>query len=182
MIHRPRFLYYWDADCFVSRLTGDPDRAPVLNAIIDAARAGQVRIYSSSLVLVEVLEAEATYPTEVEAAIQRFFRSRFVPLVAVDQVVARIARDLRRKHGLRVPDAVHLASAIHAGVSELRTYDIDLLRLDGQLPRKVLLRIKEPSFQLQLPLPSEGAAQRAELAPRSQTQPHAASYLGEDGS
>lgn len=51
--------------------------------------------------------------SEDDASVVRRFLGRFA-VVALDQIVAELAVDLRRRHRLRLPDAVVWASARHA--------------------------------------------------------------------
>ena len=57
---------------------------------------------------------------------------RFFPhptVVPVDEEIVEIASDLRAGHSLRTHDAIHLATAIHAGAEAFVTTDGDLLKL-----------------------------------------------------
>ena len=54
-----------------------------------------------------------------------------------DDVFAR-ALDLRAKHGLKTPDALHLATALHHGCTELWTHEARLKAAAGALAVNVL--------------------------------------------
>lgn len=63
----------------------------------------------------------------------REFFSGAVSLVtlSVSREIAELAAELRAKHGLKTPDAIHLATARHAGASFFITNDDRLPALAG---------------------------------------------------
>ncbi len=52
-------------------------------------------------------------------------------IVPVDAELAMLAARLRAAHGLRLPDAIHAATAICAGCAALLTHDRNFSRLKG---------------------------------------------------
>jgi len=52
-------------------------------------------------------------------------------IVPVDAELAVLAARLRAAHGLRLPDAIHAATAISSGCVALMTHDRDFSRLKG---------------------------------------------------
>jgi len=143
----------WDSSCFCAWFSEETGRWEICDAIIDAARKGQVKLYTSFLTLAEVVKVPDLYPSEGEDRIVEFFRNPYVVKVAVDWFVTRIARDLQRRFNLDGRDAIHLATAIHIKADVLHTYDgEDLLKLDSKMPG-ISLRITEPMFQYQTKLP-----------------------------
>lgn len=83
------------------------------------------RFFTSSFTLAEVIKARnrpLLTPAE-EKRIDGFFKHEYIKLVILDREVAELARRLARNHGLRPPDAVHLASAVKARADELLTWD-----------------------------------------------------------
>jgi len=144
----------WDATCFCAWFNKEKNRYNVCNAIIVAAKKGEIKLYTSVLTLVETVKIPNEYPTEAEDAISEFFRNPYLTLVALDFAVARIARDLiRRFKGLDGRDAIHLASAIRIKAEVLHSYDHDdLLKLNSKIPG-YSLSIKEPTYNFQTILP-----------------------------
>lgn len=57
-----------------------------------------------------------------------FFALRDCERVPLDAAVFDLATELRAQHGLKTPDALHLAAAIHGGCDELWTRDLRLAR------------------------------------------------------
>ena len=58
----------------------------------------------------------------------RFFATGDLQWVAIDRPVVDVATRLRAEHGLKTPDALHLAAALHAGCDEFWTHDQRLQR------------------------------------------------------
>lgn len=143
----------WDSSCFCAWFSEEAGRWEICDAIIDAARKGQIKLYTSFLTLAEVVKVPGMYPSEEEDRIVEFFRNPYVVKVTVDWFVTRIARDLQRRFNLDGRDAIHLATAIHIKADVLHTYDgQDLLKLDNKMPG-ISLHITEPVFQYQTKLP-----------------------------
>lgn len=143
----------WDSNCFCAWFSEEQGRYEICDAIIDAARKNEIKLYTSFLTLAEVVKIPGLYPSEAEDRIADFFRNPYVIKVAVDWFVTRIARDLRNHYKLKGRDAIHLATAIHMKVDTLHTYDSDdLLKLDSHI-KGVSLRITEPNFEYQTKLP-----------------------------
>lgn len=51
----------------------------------------------------------------------------------IGAAVYDLATDLRAQHGLKTPDAIHLATALSHGCAEFRTNDLRLARATGAL-------------------------------------------------
>ena len=60
-----------------------------------------------------------------------------LPLVPLDPPVFRRAARLRASHGLKTPDALHLATALEGGCEALWTNDDHLHRAAGDFVRVV---------------------------------------------
>ncbi len=99
----------WDANCFIAWFNQEKDRYDVCNAILEAAKVGEVRLVTSYLSLAEVCQIPNTYPSEAEDSISAFFKSRsYIIKVSVDWFVCRIARDLMSRFKLDCRDAIQL--------------------------------------------------------------------------
>jgi len=114
-----------DASSLLGVVLGDPE-FECLKSLLAAVDRGDVRLVESTAILVEVL-ARHPRDTEVHArareAIRALLESPETQLVDVSTAVARKAADLRVGHGLKTWDAVHLATAILAGVDVLIVRD-----------------------------------------------------------
>jgi len=120
---------YLESSVFISLIKGEvingTDRGEIAQHILSDASAGRWPILTSTFTLAEVIKARDTpllTPAE-EKRIDDFFKHEYIKLVILDREVAELARKLARDHGLRPPDAVHLASAVKARADELLTWD-----------------------------------------------------------
>ena len=82
---------YWDSCVFLDRLKRRSDRIGILEAITDAASAGDFLIITSSIAIAEVIklpEIGLTTPEQV-AAIEAFFENSWISVRIVDEVIAK---------------------------------------------------------------------------------------------
>lgn len=130
----PSRRVYWDANCFLAYINGEADRLPMLDALFEEARRGEIAIVTSMVSLTEVAyeasEKESRrLSQEVEASLDALFEDRsVVSLAEYHQFVARDARRLIRQalaEGWRLQpmDAIHLATALDARAEEVHTYE-----------------------------------------------------------
>ena len=111
------------------------DRYALARSVIDLGTQGKIEIVASGLCLAEVSKNPSDAKTK-DDLVGPFFQQDYILIVPVDMQVGTIARGLMRGgHGLRPPDAVHLATAMVANVDELHTFDDRLLKLDERLVR-----------------------------------------------
>lgn len=147
--------YYWDSCCFISYLEADPNRVPVLQALLDEAARGDITIVTSVLSIAEVafVAAERVALDQAqEEAIEALWDGP-VRLAEFHRLAAQDARSFIREglaagRGLKPADAIHLATASRLGVTEVHTYDGPMSRWDGHLGP---IQIKEP-WVAQMPL------------------------------
>jgi predicted nucleic acid-binding protein len=79
-----------------------------------------------------VVEEEDEAKIEADLAkIKDYLENPWITRRVVDAVIAERAGNLRRRFKLKLPDAIHLATAWHYEVDQLQTYDPHLLRLTG---------------------------------------------------
>jgi predicted nucleic acid-binding protein len=150
--------YCWDSCVFISLLTGTGRTPEELASLRDLERLsdnGDITIFTPSITLIEVLECYLT--PEQEVLFQEILKRSRVYMTSVSHRVAQKAREIRnhyRAQGLEiaVPDAIHIATAIHYDATALHTYDgcgkrprkTDLLRLATPLIGKYDLTICKP--------------------------------------
>lgn len=60
---------------------------------------------------------------EVLTRYDKIFSNHPMGLIALDQCVCELATELRARHGLKTPDALHLAAALNAGCDAFWTND-----------------------------------------------------------
>jgi predicted nucleic acid-binding protein len=121
-----------DTSAFIYHLEAHPPHAPRLLPIFRQIESGRCRGVSSTLTFLEVLvQPYRTGDDEQRAALSALLASfpglTWVPL---DLVVADRAAALRARYRLRTPDAIQLATALHAGADLFLTNDRDLRRVE----------------------------------------------------
>jgi predicted nucleic acid-binding protein len=125
---------YLDANGFIYYTVEsiEPYRA-LLDMVWQAARAGQIKVITSGLTLLEVL----VMPLKVgNAAVAATFRSVVlkspdVQAAPITRAVLEAAARLRATVGLKTPDAIHAATALRAGAALFITNDSAFRRVPG---------------------------------------------------
>ncbi len=117
-------------------VVGGSDRDTLCRAVIAEASRDKIEILTSTLSLVEVCK-DSKVRTSKEDQIGAYFENDYILLMNLDRVVGEHARQLMTSGhaGLKPQDAVHVASAVLGQASELHTFDVKLLKLDGEVVR-----------------------------------------------
>lgn len=150
----PEYQYtYWDANVFISYISDDKDRMPVLEAILEAVESSKAdRIVTSVVSKVEVAwvaqeKLNRALSDEEEKRIDEMWDNDDVfEMVEFNNEIALMARKLMREGlsrgwKLRTNDAIHLASAQWVGAAELQTYDVKDF---GKFSQLAGISIREP--------------------------------------
>jgi predicted nucleic acid-binding protein len=125
---------YLDANVFIYTLEGYPLFAPVLSALSDRLDTGELRAVTSELTLAETLVRPMLLgDSRLEGAYETAIRpSGFLDVVPVSREVLReAARTRAGVSRLRLPDAIHVATARISGCSSFLTNDRRLKELEG---------------------------------------------------
>jgi predicted nucleic acid-binding protein len=144
---------YWDACAWIALIQKEKilsgglveDREQMCRTVIEAAKQGKLEIVVSTFCLVEVCKENSTGAVDKLAD---FFETDYLLMVALDRFVAEQARKLMQSgHGLKPPDASHIATALISSVEEMHTFDARILALSGLLERPdgTKLRICKPA-------------------------------------
>ena len=137
---------YWDSTNFISLIAEDePARADICQHILEDADQGNCRIIISALAIAEVIKpkGQPVLAEDAETTISNFFLHDYISVYDLTRTIAENARKLARQHGLKPNDAVHLATAIGAGVDVFETYNTnDFSGLEG-----IPFPIREPTWQ-----------------------------------
>ncbi len=130
---KPRF--YWDTVCLIAWITDeervDPSELDGLAEVIELVEQSKATILMSVLWRSEVLSGDLTSPQKKR--LKNIFDFRLIEEVGIDSRVMDLASEIRAFHrkstaksalkNIRVPDAIHLASAIHYEATEFHTFD-----------------------------------------------------------
>jgi len=117
---------YWDACNFISLISEDEvTRADICQHILEDAENGFVEIVTSTLTIAEVVKPKGSkmFTIQQEEKIGSFFLHRYILTYDVTRTIAESARQLSRQHGLKPRDAIHLATALAAGVDVFQTWN-----------------------------------------------------------
>jgi predicted nucleic acid-binding protein len=118
----------------------------------------RIQIITSIITIAEVVKPKgcAGLTPQQEQQIDDFFENEWIIPVNADRSIMEQARGLQRQHGLKVRDAIHVASAIYAEATVIETYDSDLLIWHNQVRDNhgKALPIRKPSlgYPAQIPL------------------------------
>jgi predicted nucleic acid-binding protein len=130
---------YVDSCIVIYLLEAPPE---IREAVRDALRPweGQpAQVYVSALTRLECrVRPLRENSLELLAAYDRFFGSRDLRRCRLTSAVYDLATDLRAEHGIKTPDALHLAAALDSGCSEFWTND---LRLPTTLGERIRIRV-----------------------------------------
>lgn len=139
-------LYGVDSMIFVYHFEGDGLFGEAAGQVLAAAEQGRCRLVASVLALLEVLVVpKRAGRVELDERYRELFHSfPNLTVLGVDAEIAERAAELRARHGLRTPDAVHLATAEAAGVGAFLSEDRRLPRA-GDLP---VLSLAEAATEL----------------------------------
>lgn len=114
-----------DASAFIGFIMGQPGYAP-LKSLFAAVDRGEVVLVESTAILTEVTAKHRRDSLAHAAAreqVRLMLESPETVLVDVSAPIARKAGELKSKHGMGTWDAIHLATAISAGVDVLVVVD-----------------------------------------------------------
>ncbi|HEV2121955.1 MAG TPA: PIN domain-containing protein [Chloroflexota bacterium] len=105
----------------------------LLDPVFEAINKAELRAVASTVALVEVLTLPLREGDEDLAQSYRdiLTSTPSLAMLSVTPEIAEIAAELRAKHSLKTPDAIHLATARHAGAAFFLTNDDRLPALPG---------------------------------------------------
>ncbi len=139
----------WDSDAFLGWLQAEPGKQEACRPVIRAAERGELTIVASTLALAEVLTMRGETPIPAEAAdkVEAFFQQPYIIVRNLDRRTAELARQIVWGCQVKAKDAVHVATALRAGVSVLETFDAGLItRSPITVDGFSALEIREPAM------------------------------------
>jgi predicted nucleic acid-binding protein len=121
-----------DANVLIYSVERIPDYAPLLLPLWAASKAKTIRVVSSELLVLEALVGPMKKNDAVLLdAYERVFRAGEVELIPVSLQILRDAAELRARHSLKTPDAIHAASALARRCTLYLTNDAGFRRIPG---------------------------------------------------
>jgi predicted nucleic acid-binding protein len=142
---------YWDACCFLGKIQREKDRISELDHLTKEAENKKLLIVTSTLTITEVLYGDlgkGDSPEGIKKA-RAYFEHPWIVLRAVDRRTSELAADIRIAHpSLKIPDAIHVATALRWEVKYLHTYDdTHLLKKNGLIGTPPLEIIKPRTLE-----------------------------------
>lgn len=139
---------YWDSDCFLGWFHAEPDKESACREVLEAANDGKVLLVTSALTIAEVLalKGQAPIPVEQRKQVEAFFRNEFIVVQNITRRIAESARSYVWDHSVAPKDALHVATAIDAGLELFNTFDQRLQRKSGQIGNPGIV-IAPPSWR-----------------------------------
>lgn len=137
-------LIFVDTMVFIYLLDAHPTYVELAATVLDAIEQGKTQAVTSTLTLAEILTAPAQIGDDEAMRDYELYLTNFpnLALQAPDVAIARVAARTRAATRLRMPDAIQIGTAIHAGVSAIvgndkgwrnKVNDLALILLDDFL-------------------------------------------------
>ena len=131
-------LIYIDASSLIYSVERVEPYRSLLEPMWQEAQEGNITVVSSPLLVSEALvKPLRDRNTEIETQYRELFASNAVRLLDASYQVFEDAAIIRAETGLKIPDAIHAATAIRANCTLFITNDTDFRRVQG-LPIVVL--------------------------------------------
>jgi len=130
---------YIDAQIVIYTMNYHPTYEPICRPLWDAVSAGSISIFSSELTLLETLVVPYQRSDYVQAEErERLWDRPGMSLLPVTKDVLKRAAHVRAVNtAVRVPDAIHAATALHYGCACFLTNDLGFRRVI-ELPLTIL--------------------------------------------
>lgn len=137
---------YWDSDCFLGWLQAEADKEKQCREVLEAATDGKARIVTSALTIAEVLAVKNAQPipASMRQKVEAFFCSDYIVVRNITRKIAEDARTYVWDYKVAPKDALHVSTAINAGLGVLHTFDAGLISKSGL--------IGDPTLTIQRPL------------------------------
>jgi predicted nucleic acid-binding protein len=148
---------YWDSDCFLGWLQGESDKEAHCKEVLTAADDGKILIVTSALTIAEVLalKGKQRIPQSQKAKVEEFFKSEYIVVRNITRRIAEAARSYVWDFGVDPKDALHVATAVDAGLALLNTFDKNLIKKTGKIgPAPLIIAVpswSEPKLPMDLP-------------------------------
>ncbi len=125
-------LVYVDTQIVIYSVEKHPNYWPFLHPLWAASQAGNIEIMSSELILLETLVGPLkSGDLPLAASYEQLLTSTEIRLIPISAALLRSAAQLRAGFNLKVPDALHAATALAAGCTLFLTNDPAFRRVAG---------------------------------------------------
>jgi uncharacterized protein len=115
---------------FIYLLEGHAELGPAVHSLYAAMQNRKARLVTSTFTVAEVLAGlKKLRAAALLSASRDFFSSSQVEVLPFDMATAEIYGSVRSQTSVSAPDAIHIATAAHAGVDLFITNDKKLQKL-----------------------------------------------------
>lgn len=136
---------YFDSCILIYRIEQREPWAQRVNALLSVPEAAATFAVATELTRLECrVRPLALGRTDVLRDYEAFFGQPTLLWQAFDRPVFELATQLRARHALKTPDALHLAAALAAGCDEFWTNDHRLDAAATATPLKVVVPAERP--------------------------------------
>lgn len=144
---------YWDSDCFLGFLQAEQGKVDLCRQVLNRAANGDIQIITSALTIAEVLNLKGHDKIGADRRQQviDFFKKSYITPISITRRIAERSRDLVWDDGIAPKDALHVATALHAQVPLLNTFDGGLIGKSGKVGSPPLVIEKPLLTQPALP-------------------------------
>jgi predicted nucleic acid-binding protein len=110
-----------------------PTYGALLDPFFEAVKSGNIQLVTSAVTLIEVLVHPLKHGDEglAQSYNDILLSSPNITTLPVTPMTAQTAAELRAEHGLKTPDAIHAATALHEKADAFLTNDRDFSKLHG---------------------------------------------------
>lgn len=124
---------YLDTAPLIYYLEENATHSSYLNQLFKKNEAGEFIFYTSVVTLTEVLTLPFRQGNVELAEQYQYFLSetQTLKLIPVNLPIAKLAAKLRAEYGIRMPNAIHLATAMEIKADWFLTNDIALKKIKG---------------------------------------------------
>ncbi|MHC5733859.1 type II toxin-antitoxin system VapC family toxin [Nostoc sp.] len=132
---------YIDTSVAIYTIEGNPDYYSLLQPLWSKFYAGEIKIISSELILMEVLVVPLRNGNNsLVADYEELLLSSQVQLIPISQSILRQSANLRATSNLKTPDAIHAATALSVNSNQFITNDKGFRNVPG-LPVVILSEV-----------------------------------------
>ena len=121
-----------DTMVFIYHFEDHPDYSHVTEKIFEAVESGKYNAVTSVITLIEILVKPKRDGNHVAVKDYRDLLLTFpnFKIFDLDMKISDIASDLRAKYGIKTPDAIQIATTMHAGSKSFITNDDSLKKVE----------------------------------------------------
>ena len=156
-----RRIIYWDSDAFLAVINSDKSTSEMqgCNDVWAAAKKGLIHIVTSTLTTVEVIHKKGAPKLDPSKRplVSNFFRQEFISQKPVTREIAELARDVVWDSNIKPKDAIHVATAAYYKLSELHSFDCNLVEKKTIDVAGFMITVSNPHAEAQSELPIDSS-------------------------